>query len=145
MIVTMKDLFRKIATRISTITGSAPAFLFALLIVVVWALLGPVFGYSNTWQLFINTGTTIMTFLMVFLIQNTQNREGKAMQLKLDELLRAGEARNSFIDIEDISDEELHWLDTEFKRMHDNETPNPVLHKLHQKIQTAHLRRQSRK
>ena len=81
----MKDIFRIIAGKISNWTGSASAFLLALMIIVVWGISGPAFHYSNTWQLFINTGTTIVTFLMVFLIQNTQNRDGKAIQLKLDE------------------------------------------------------------
>jgi low affinity Fe/Cu permease len=80
----MKDLFRRIANKISTWTGSAWAFLLAFSVVAVWALTGPSFDFSSTWQLVINTGTTIVTFLMVFLIQNTQNRDGKAMQLKLD-------------------------------------------------------------
>jgi low affinity Fe/Cu permease len=85
--------------------------------VVGWAVLGPVFGFSNTWQLVINTGTTIVTFLMVFLIQNTQNRDGRAMQLKLDELIKtSGRARNSLIDLEDMSDEELDGFQKEFAR-----------------------------
>jgi len=139
----MKDTFRKTATRVSKAAGSATTFLVAISIVVVWAITGPLFDYSNTWQLFINTGTTIVTFLMVFLIQNTQNRDSKAMQLKLDELLRVGSGRNSFIDIEDMSDDELHWLDEQFKKMHEGKsTPDPVIHKLHKKIQLAHKQRQ---
>lgn len=142
----MKETFRKAASKVSSKAGSASAFLIAIGIVGVWALTGPIFDYSNTWQLFINTGTTIVTFLMVFLIQNTQNRDSKAMQLKLDELLRSGSGRDSFIDIEDMSDDELKWLDSEFKRIHEtSETPNPTLHKLHQKIIFAHKLRQSSK
>ena len=80
----MKNIFRKISNRISVAAGSATAFLGALLIVFVWATTGPLFGFSDTWQLVINSGTTIVTFLMVFLIQNTQNRDGTAMQLKLE-------------------------------------------------------------
>ena len=133
----MKELFRKIAARVSSATGNAYAFVLAVALVVTWASSGPLFGFSNTWQLVINTGTTIMTFLMVFLIQNTQNRESKAMQLKLDELLRVGRGRNSFIDIEDISDDELHWLDGEFKKMHSDVSQHPTMHKLHKKIQEA--------
>lgn len=140
----MKEIFRKIAARISGITGSAAAFLAALSIVIIWALLGPLFNFSNTWQLFINTVTTISTFLMVFLIQNTQNRESKAMQLKLDEMLRAGAGRDSFIDIEDISDDELHWLDDEFKKLHQADTPNPAIHKLHEKLIKAHQKRHTK-
>ena len=140
----MKETFRKAASRISYTAGSAYTFLAAVALVAGWAITGPIFNYSNTWQLFINTGTTIMTFLMVFLIQNTQNRESKAMQLKLDELLRAGRGRDSFIDIEDISDDELHWLDEEFKKLHDQGMPPPVIHKLHQKIKKAHQIRQDK-
>ena len=133
----MKEVFRKIANRISAWTGSAWAFLLALSVVAVWATTGPAFDFSQTWQLVINTGTTIVTFLMVFLIQNTQNRDGKAMQLKLDELIRASKpARDSFLDIEDLSDEELKLLDEEFKRIHDkfNKQPPKDIRQLHQKI-----------
>jgi len=140
----MKNTFRIIAARVSVITGSATAFLAAILLVAIWASTGPLFNYSNTWQLIINTGTTIGTFLMVFLIQNTQNREGKAMQLKLDELLRAGRGRDSFIDIEDISDDELEWLDSEFKKMHESGSMHPTVHKLHQKIVKAHQIRKTK-
>ena len=93
--------FGKVATRVSNVTGSALAFSAALLIILVWLVTGPIFGFSDTWQLAINTGTTIVTFLMVFLIQNTQNRDAKATQLKLDELIRAiAGARNRFIGAE---------------------------------------------
>ena len=89
----------------------------ALLVVVVWAATGPIFGFSDTWQLIINTGTTIVTFLMVFLIQNAQNRDNKALHLKLDELIRAKkEARNEIMDVEDMSDAELARLQKEFVR-----------------------------
>src|SRR4051794_24323067 len=112
----MSDLFRKLANKISAWTGTAWAFLMALGVVVVWAVTGPAFNYSSTWQLVINTGTTIVTFLMVFLIQNTQNRDGKAIQLKLDELIRSStEARDALVDVEDLTDEELATLDQEFK------------------------------
>jgi len=116
----MKDLFRKFAQAISHAVGSPWAFIIATLIIVVWALTGPVFGYSDTWQLVINTGTTIITFLMVFLIQNTQNRDAKAIHLKLDELLKGVTgARTAMVDLEDMSDEELEKLHTEFKRLHE--------------------------
>ncbi len=138
----MKEVFRRIASKVSLAAGHSSAFLAALTIVIVWAITGPLFNFSNTWQLVINTGTTIVTFLMVFLIQNTQNRDSKAMHLKLDELLRAGRGRDSLIDIEDMSDEELQWLDDEFKKIHETyKTPNPTLNKLHKKIQTAHEQR----
>src|SRR6187397_1477740 len=100
----MNELFRKIAHKTSQAIGSPIAFVIALLVVVIWILSGPIFGFSDTWQLVINTGTTIVTFLVIFLIQNSQNRDSKAIQLKLDELLRAvGEARNSLVDLEDLS------------------------------------------
>lgn len=142
----MKELFRRIAARVSAWTGSASAFLLAVLLVIVWAVSGPLFDFSNTWQLVINTGTTIGTFLMVFLIQNTQNRDGKALQLKLDELIRASKpARDNFLDLEDMSDEELGKLDDEFKRIHDSyeQGPPEVVHKLHSKIVAAKTKRQT--
>jgi low affinity Fe/Cu permease len=100
--------FARASTRISEALGSGIAFLTALLIIAVWAITGPIFGFSDTWQLVINTGTTIVTFLMVFVIQNTQNRDAKATQVKLDELIRAAKnARNQFIGLEDQDDEEV--------------------------------------
>ena len=111
----MKEWFRKAAAKVSLWSGSALAFLLATLVVVVWALTGPLFGFSDTWQLFINTGTTVATFLMVFLIQNTQNRDSLAMHAKLDELLIATEgARNRMAVAEDLSDDELTELSAEF-------------------------------
>jgi len=116
----MKDLFRKFAQTISHAVGSPWAFILAVLIVVIWGTTGPIFGYSDTWQLVINTGTTIITFLMVFLIQNTQNRDAKAIHLKLDELLKGVKgARTAMVDLEDLSDEELEELHSEFKRLHE--------------------------
>ena len=100
-------------------TGSSIAFGGATGVVLLWAVLGPRFHYSNTWQLVINTGTTIVTFLMVFLIQNTQNRDARVMHLKLDELIRATHtARNRLVDMEAMSDEELAALQREFKELH---------------------------
>jgi low affinity Fe/Cu permease len=114
----MKELFRKFAHHTSEGLGSPIAFVVAVLIVVAWALTGPAFQFSETWQLVINTGTTIITFLMVFVIQNTQNRDIRAQQLKLDELLRAVQgARNSLIDLEELSDEQLAKLAEEFRRL----------------------------
>lgn len=139
----MKDVFRQIAAKISTWTGSAGAFLLALTVIITWAITGPLFGFSNTWQLVINTGTTIVTFLMVFLIQNTQNRDGKAMQLKLDELIRSTHARNSFVDLEDLTDEELEALDEEFKLLHEQQKASEIMHKLHATIKKAHTSRKS--
>lgn len=138
----MKDAFRKISSRISYATGTAAAFVIALLVIITWAVTGPLFGYSDTWQLVINTGTTIVTFLMVFLIQNTQNRDGKALQLKLDELIRSTKtARNSFMDLENLTDEELSALDTEFKELHDQHKVSPALHSLHKRIAAEKERR----
>lgn len=141
----MKKLFHRFATIVSTITGSPIAFVSALLLVIVWGFSGDLFGYSNTWQLAINTGTTIVTFLMVFLIQNTQNRDSKAMQLKLDELIRvSGKARDSFLDLEDMSDEEIADLNSEFHQIHEQHSGSPVIHKLHKKIKAEHERRSIR-
>jgi len=108
--------FRRFAHRTAIAVGSPVAFGAALSTVAIWAIVGPVFHYSDTWQLTINTGTTIITFLMVFVIQNTQNRDAQVMQLKLDELIRAVEqARNELVDLEDLSDEELHRLQLQFE------------------------------
>ena len=114
----MKDFFRKFASKISAVVGSAWSFIAAVTVILIWGITGPVFGFSDTWQLIINTGTTIVTFLMVFLIQNTQNRDAKAIHLKLDELIRGVKgARTSMVDLEDLSDEELEQLQKEFVRM----------------------------
>jgi low affinity Fe/Cu permease len=112
----MYGAFRRFAHRVSLSVGAPWAFALALTIVAVWALTGPLFGFSDTWQLVINTGTTVITFLMVFVIQNTQNREAQVIQLKLDELIRAVEqARNELVDMEDLSDEELRGLQRQFE------------------------------
>ena len=109
----MDRIFTRIATRIATASGQPLAFLLALAVIVVWAVTGPLFRYSDTWQLVINTGTTVVTFLMVFLIQNSQNRDGAAMQAKLDEILRAVEqARSQFIGIEHLTDVEIEQIRT---------------------------------
>lgn len=134
-------MFRKLANKISAATGSANAFLIAFAIIIVWGITGPLFGFSDTWQLVINTGTTIVTFLMVFLIQNTQNRDSKAMQLKLDELIRATQARDAFVDLEDLSDEELTELDKEFQTIREKQAGGPVMKKLQVSIQLEHERR----
>src|SRR3954447_21882186 len=105
---TTKSGFNRFARTSAKVTGHPVAFLTAVAIIVIWALTGPIFHFSDTWQLVINTGTTIITFLMVFLIQNTQNRDGKALHLKLDELIRALDgARNNMIDLDRLSDAEL--------------------------------------
>jgi len=109
----MIDWFEGAASRVATAAGRPKAFLLAVLVIVVWAASGPLFNWSDTWQLVINTGTTIVTFLMVFLIQNAQNRDGAAIQAKLDELIRAvGHARNEFIGIEHLTELELDRIRT---------------------------------
>jgi len=114
----MTDLFRNFANHVSAIVGSPGAFITAVGVLIVWALTGPLLGFSDTWQLIINTGTTIVTFLIVFLIQSTQNRDARAMHLKLDELIRAVKgARNDLIDLEDCTDEELRVLQEAFVRL----------------------------
>jgi low affinity Fe/Cu permease len=114
----VQDAFRVFARNSSIVLGSAWAFAVAVLIIAIWALTGPTFHFSDTWQLIINTGTTIVTFLMVFLIQNTQNRDAKAVHLKLDELLRAVKgARNELVDLEKLSDEDLKKLEKQFERV----------------------------
>jgi len=114
----MNAAFRKFAHTTSAVVGTPWAFIGALALIVAWAITGPLFGFSDTWQLVINTSTTIVTFLMVFLIQNTQNRDAKAIHLKLDELLRGVEgARTGLVDLEDFSDEELAELQEEFHRL----------------------------
>jgi low affinity Fe/Cu permease len=114
----VRDAFRVFAHRSSAMLGSAWAFSAAVLVILLWLVTGPVFHFSDTWQLIINTATTVITFLMVFLIQNTQNRDAKAMHLKLDELIRAVEgARNELVDLENLSDEDLKKLEEQFQRM----------------------------
>ena len=114
----MRNAFRRFAHVASEAAGSPYAFLLAIAGIVVWACLGPWTGYSDTWQLVVNTATTIITFLMVFLIQNMQNRDSSAVQLKLDELIRAVDAaRNRLIDLEELSDEELEQLRRDFQQL----------------------------
>ncbi|MBN9390897.1 MAG: low affinity iron permease family protein [Chloroflexi bacterium] len=112
----MKDLFRRFSHKTSVVLGSPLAFFAAVAVILAWIITGPLFGFTDTWQLVINTGTTVVTFLMVFLIQNTQNRDAKAMHLKLDELIRAVRgARDSLVDLEDLSDKELEEFSQEFQ------------------------------
>ncbi|KRB54969.1 iron permease [Rhizobium sp. Root708] len=106
----MSKFFSKFATNIADLSGKPGTFVLALALVVVWAASGPFFGYSETWQLVINTGTTIITFLMVFVLQNSQNRDGKALQAKLDELILTSQAQNSFVGIEKLDEESLRKM-----------------------------------
>jgi low affinity Fe/Cu permease len=110
--------FRSFSCRVANAVGTHWGFVIALAVVLAWAVTGPLFHFSDSWQLVINTGTTIVTFLMVFLIQATQNRDGKALQLKLDELIRAQRsARNVFADLEHATEEELRQFEGEFKAL----------------------------
>ena len=121
----IRDAFRVAARKISAVLGSAWAFMAAVSIIVIWGLSGHIFHYSDTWQLIINTGTTIVTFLMVFLIQNTQNRDSRAVQLKLDELIRSmAGARNKLMDLETLSDEDLDNFQKEFERLRKRSVQN---------------------
>jgi low affinity Fe/Cu permease len=120
----MKEKFRRIAESAAHAVGTYWAFLLALVVVVVWALTGPYFNYSDTWQLVINTGTTVVTFLMVFLIQNTQNRATRIVTLKLDELLRGVEgSRTGFVQLDHMSDQDLKLIQQEFTRMREKYAP----------------------
>jgi low affinity Fe/Cu permease len=128
----VRDAFRVFAQRSAAMLGSAWAFTGAALVILVWLLTGPMFHFSDTWQLIINTATTVITFLMVFLIQNTQNRDAKAMHLKLDELIRAiKDARDELVDLEGLSDEELKKLEEQFRRLRkraENDEASPSRH-----------------
>ncbi|MGZ2504332.1 low affinity iron permease family protein [Rhizobium leguminosarum] len=106
----MSKFFSKFATHISDLSGRPGTFVVAVTLVIGWAVLGPFFGYSETWQLVINTSTTIITFLMVFVLQNSQNRDGKALQTKLDELILTSQAQNKFVGIEKLDEEELRKM-----------------------------------
>ena len=117
----MRDLFRKFAHQSALAVGSPAAFIAALLVTILWAATGSRFHYSDTWQLVINTGTSVCTFLVVFLIQNTQNRDTKVIQLKLDELIRAVHpARTALVQMEELTDEDLETLQKEFQTVRDH-------------------------
>jgi len=119
----VSDAFHVFAQRSAILLGSAWAFAAAVLAILIWILTGPTFHFSDTWQLIINTATTIITFLMVFLIQNTQNRDAKAIHLKLDELIKGVKgARTSMVNLEQLSDKDLERLQKEFERLHHSET-----------------------
>ncbi len=105
-----RHFFSRFATSVADLSGKPSAFVAAVVVVLLWAIAGPFFGFSDTWELVINTGTTIITFLMVFVLQNSQNRDGKAMQAKLDELILASKARNEYVGIEKMDEQELKSL-----------------------------------
>jgi low affinity Fe/Cu permease len=132
--------FRRCASAAATAVGSKWAFVLACVVVLAWAVTGPVFHYSDTWQLVINTGTTIVTFLMVFLIQNTQNRDAKAIHLKLDELLRGVEgARTAFVDLEELPDQDLKALAEEFRALRARQDAIETKgHHMHREFHASH-------
>ncbi|RWB31098.1 MAG: low affinity iron permease family protein [Mesorhizobium sp.] len=128
----MEKLFTRIANYVAHLAGLPSTFAVCFLIIVAWAISGPLFGFSDTWQLVINTGTTIVTFLMVFLIQNTQNRDGAAIQAKLDELIRVSKAKNSFIGIEHLTESEVQEIREKCERAakrHDRQVADMALKK----------------
>jgi low affinity Fe/Cu permease len=123
--MTLNDAFRKMSVRAATLLGSPWLFVLNLLLIAVWLSSGPFFHYSDTWQLLVNTATTVITYLAVFLIQNTQNRDAKAVHLKLDELIASvAGARNRLVDLEELSDEELAELQNQFKRLQEQAVNN---------------------
>lgn len=127
-----KNFFEKFSNSVTRFTGSSPAFLFALGIVIVWGLSGPIFKYSETWQLVINTGTTIVTFLMVFLIQKSQNKDSKAIQIKLNELIAASKsASNRIVDIEDLTEDELDHIHKYYVKLAREAEADADLHQSH--------------
>lgn len=127
-----KNYFEKFANAATKFTGSSYAFLIALAIVIIWALSGPIFKYSETWQLVINTGTTVITFLMVFLIQKAQNKDSKAIQIKLNELIAASkDASNRIVNIEDLTEDELNQLHKYYERLAREAKEDSDIHKSH--------------
>jgi low affinity Fe/Cu permease len=143
MVKRINEFFETVATRITCWTGSSPAFLIAFAVVIIWAVSGPAFGYSETWQLVINTGTTIITFLMVFIIQKSQNKESKAVQLKLNELLAASRhASNRMVDIEDLTEAELDVLHKFYQKLSDVSQNDDDIHRSHSIDAAENLQRE---
>ena len=140
----MKERFRKTASKVSALAGSAGVFVLAVASIIVWVLTGPIFHFSDTWQLVINTSTTIVTFLMVFLIQNTQNRDSRAVQLKLDELIRSTKgARMRYVGLEEFSDDDLAAIEAEIHAITKSPASQRALTKLHERIHEEKQRRRS--
>ncbi len=138
-----ENLFEKASTKITLLAGSSKAFATAFILILIWGVTGPLFGFSDTWQLVINTGTTIITFLMVFLIQKTQNKDSKAIQLKLNELIAASRyASNRMVDIEDLSEEELDMLHKFYQKLSDTAEEDHDIHRSHSIDQAQHLAHQ---
>lgn len=130
--MSVSKFFEKFSNKITNWTGSSTAFGIALGVIIIWGISGPIFGYSDTWQLVINTGTTIITFLMVFLIQKTQNKDSKAIQLKLNELVAASKkASNRMVDVEDFTEEELDLLHKFYQKLSDKAKEEDDIHKSH--------------
>jgi len=130
--MSVSKFFEKFSNKITSWTGSSTAFGIALGVIIIWGISGPIFGYSDTWQLVINTGTTIITFLMVFLIQKTQNKDSKAIQLKLNELVAANKkASNRMVDVEDFTEEELDLLHKFYQKLSDKAKEEDDIHKSH--------------
>ena len=130
--MSISKFFEKFSNKITNWTGSSTAFGIALGIIIIWGISGPIFGYSDTWQLVINTGTTIITFLMVFLIQKTQNKDSKAIQLKLNELVAASKkASNRMVDVEDFTEEELDLLHKFYQKLSEKAKKEDDIHKSH--------------
>ncbi|TDE14494.1 low affinity iron permease family protein [Dyadobacter psychrotolerans] len=128
----IREIFESLATKITAFTGSSAAFGLAAFTILVWAITGPIFHYSDTWQLVINTGTTIITFLMVFLIQKAQNKDSKAIQLKLNELIAASRtASNRMVDIEDLTESELDQLHQFYQKLSDVAERDQDIHNSH--------------
>lgn len=141
-----QQFFEKLSNRITQIAGSSWAFGIASGLVIAWIISGPVFGFSDTWQLVINTGTTIITFLMVFLIQKTQNKESKAIQLKLNELIAASQkASNRMVDIEDLTETELDILHNYYMRLSDKAEQEDDIHESHSIDAADELQEQKKK
>jgi low affinity Fe/Cu permease len=141
-IVEFEKSFAVFASKVSKWTGSSATFCVAALLILAWAISGPYFGFSPSWQMVVNTGTTIGTFLVVFVIQNSQNRDGLALQIKLDEIIRAlGKAQNSFIDLENRSEQELDDIKDQFSRLalkaRNGKEPRPVKRQTQTKFSKA--------
>ncbi len=131
----MKDTFHRFSVKLSSLAGTTWAFMLAIIGVLIWVVSGPYYHFSNTWLVLISAITDVVIFVMVFSIQNTQNRDSKAIQLKLNELIHADKrARDEFVGLEELTDQELVDIDNEFKKILTNVDPNHPLHKLHKKI-----------